>query len=125
MSFSRAAVTEFAWEGAAGRRPDRFVILRVTGIEAEGGGFLGLRRFPGLPGYMPDGHRLSGEVLAGGTAGTSIALRAPGGMLAGLTPGVTAALGLIGATHCICLLAVPQGMAPEAAANWAATQDCR
>lgn len=124
MSFSRAAVTELTWEGAAGRRPERFAILRVTGVEAEGGGFLGLRRVPGLPGYMPDGHRLTGDVLAGGTAGGGIVLRAPGGMLAGLAPGATVALGLVAADRCICILRVPEGMAPEAAVDWAGTQPC-
>ncbi len=122
MSFGGAAATELTWQGAAGRAPERFVILRVTGIAAEGGGFLGLRRFPGLPGYMPDGHRLTGEVLAGGAAGSRVALRAPGGMVAGLAAGAVLALGLVDATHCISVLRVPDGVAPDAATAWAARQ---
>lgn len=45
-------------------------------------------------------------------------------MLSGLAPGAAIALGLVDATPCICVLRVPEGMAPEAAVDWAATQPC-
>lgn len=125
MSSVQGTAATIEWQGAAGRRPERFLILRVSGNEAEGGGFLGLRRKPGLPGYMPEGRRLTGEVLAGGTAaGTRVAVRAPGARVETIPVGAVIAVGMVDANHCICILRAPDDMAADAVPQWAAAQPC-
>ena len=119
---------ELTWQGAAGRTASRFVIVRVRDLSAESGGllgFLGLRRPPGMAGYMPEPHVLEGEVAGGDMAGHAVRLRLPGGETRGVTAGDVVALGLVDATHCICVLRVPAGITVEGAAAWATGQACR
>lgn len=124
MASARSTATTIEWEGAAGRRPERFLVLRVKKNEAEGGGFLGLRRAPSLPGYMPEGRRLTGEVLAGGSSGAQVVVRAPGARVETIPVGAVVAVGMVDANHCICILRAPDGLTADAVPQWAAGQPC-
>lgn len=117
-------IWEVSWQGAAGRPPERFLVLRLTALEREGGGLFGLRRSPSMPGWLPDAHLLTGEVVSGTDPGRRMRLRVPGSELAGATPGGLLAVGLVDATHAICLLQPPAGMSAEAIPDWAKGQPC-
>lgn len=115
---------EIALEGAAGRTPSGFLVLRLTRLEREGRGLFGLRQSPAMPDYVPDAHSAEGEVLLGAAAGQKVHLRAPGAEFAGVAAGGLLALGMIDDRHCICILRPPAGMAPDAVAAWASGQAC-
>jgi len=106
------------WQGAAGRTPDRFLVLRVTSVHAEGPGPFGIRRSPSIAGYLPDAH-----VLEGRAGEQGVRVRLPGPELKGTARGDLVALGLVG-DHAICLLRPPAGMAEDAVAAWAKTRPC-
>lgn len=113
---------EIVLEGAGGRRPSGFLVMRLTGLEREGRGLFGLRQSPAMPGYVPDAHSAEGEILLG--AGGKVHLRAPGAEFANAGMGGLLVLGMVDDGHCICILHPPAGMAAEQAASWAAGQAC-
>lgn len=112
---------ELTWQGAAGRRPQRFLVARVTGVEREGGGLLGVRRSPSLN-AVPDAHLVS--AVTSGDTGRALRLRVPGADAAGLAEGATIVVGVVEGGRYICLLRPPAGMAADAIPAWAAGQPC-
>ncbi len=117
---------QLVWQGAADRKPNRFLALRVEAVRKESGGLFGIGRSPSLAGSMPDARLVDGQTI--GVEGQSVRLqiRAPGGELpAGLAKGARLALGLVDATHVICLWIPPDTVPDAELQSWASKQTCR
>jgi hypothetical protein len=114
------------WQGAADRKPTRFLALRVDAVRKESGGLFGIGRSPSLAGSMPDARVVDGQAVSAEGKAVSIQLRAPGGELpAGLAQGGRLALGLVDATHVICMWVPPDSVTDADLPAWAAQLSCR
>lgn len=115
--------TPLLWQGAADRKPQQFIALRVTDVRKEGGGLFGIGNSPSIVGAMPDARLVEGRTLGGTEA--VVRLKAPGGELPpGLGKGSRLVLGLVDPKHVICLLSPPESVADAALLTWAAGQPC-
>lgn len=121
---SSSTARHLAWEWPAGRRTDRFLAVKLTEVAKEGGGLFGIRRSPSLADSLPNAMILSGVVVAGSGTGDHVRLRAPGAELPSLATGDRAAFGLVDDRICICVLAVPAGIAADQLAGWLSHQSC-
>jgi hypothetical protein len=111
------------WQGAAGRKPVRFVSISVTRVKAERGGSFGIGQNPSIEGAFPDARNVEGRALDQ-TLG-SVTARAPASALpAGLAAGQRAVLGLVDDRHVICILVPPADVPVDGLGQWAAAQRC-
>ncbi len=119
VSMSHAAdPSALTWQGAAGRTPQRFLVLRVDGVSKDGGGLFGIRQSPSIAGSFPD----ATIIEASGEAGRRT-LHGPGAELpTGLATGTRIAVGLVDETHFISVLLPPASVSDESVPAWAATQ---
>jgi hypothetical protein len=120
---STSRSTPLLWQGAADRKTQQFIALRVTDVRKEGGGLFGIGNSPSIAGAMPDARLVEGQTL--NDPGAVVRLKAPGGELpAGLGKGSRLVLGLVDPRHVICLLSPPESVADDALLTWAAGQPC-
>jgi hypothetical protein len=113
-------VVDLTWQGAAGRTPHSFLVLRIDSVSRDRGGLFGIRNSPSLADSFPD----PTVIEASGPDGRR-RLRGPGAELpSGLARGDRVAVGLIDAGHFLCLLVPPTSLPDDAVAAWAATQTC-
>ncbi len=115
---------DLVWQGTAGRKPDRFVLVRIEDIAADRGGLFGIRQSPSIVGALPNAMVLQARAVVNGQAGNALQLRLPGGELPPLQAGDRAVLGLLGKNVCLCVLRPPSDLAEDTVTSWGVSQPC-
>jgi len=115
---------DLVWQGTAGRKPDRFVLVEIETIAADRGGLFGIRQSPSIVGALPNAMMLRARALIKGQAADTVQLRVPGAELPPLQAGDRAVLGLLGKTVCLCVLRPPSDLPEDDVASWAGAQPC-
>lgn len=119
-----ADIKPLLWQGAAGRKPTRFVPVEVTSVKPDKGGVFGIQQSPSIAGAYPDAQTIEGMSLGGSRV--FVKARAPGAELPrGLATGQRLVLGLVDDTHFICFIVPPADVPADALARWASEQPCR
>lgn len=111
------------WQGAADRKPTRFIPIEISSVKPDKGGLFGIQESPSIVGAFPNAQNVEGKTLDG--SAHVVKARAPGAELPqGLAPGQRVVLGLVDDAHVICFLVPPSDLPTSDLAQWAAKQRC-
>lgn len=112
------------WQWPDNRQPQTRVALKVTSVEAESRGFLGIKRSPSLARSFPEPVVVTGIALKGDAAGTVFRLRLPKKEVPDVNSGDRIGIGIVDGDTCICVRKVPAGIADANLAEWLERFDC-
>lgn len=114
------------WEWPAGRMAEIRVLVRVTKVEKEGKGPLGIGQSPSMGSHLPDATVLRGEIVGRpkSSVAEGVVLRLPMRELPEVAPGEVVGLGITGGSVCICIGKVPADLHGESAKDWLSSMKC-
>lgn len=123
--FSRAAQITREW--AHGRKPDRFIVVRVDKVAPDDGGLFGIGKSPSIAGSHPDPHKIEGEVVwgKGPDDASRVAVVVPGAEGRTIASGDRLAMGMLGPATTICILKAPADLPGTGFEAWVRTVECK
>jgi hypothetical protein len=104
-----------------GGTPAGRVAITVGSIEKQGGGLFGINQSPSIAGNLPDARIVTGEVVAGDSAG-SAELKIPAHELPSVKPGDVLAIMYTSDHHAVCVAAPP--VTGAALPDWLKAWEC-
>ena len=126
MSQSNAEIAQYKWEWPADRKPQTRILIKVTKLEKQGEGFLGIKKSPSIATNLPDAMILEGTVVQSDTGISvhTVELTVPKVEIPDIAVGDKVALGFIANKVCICAEKLPDSVEPSNEANWLADWNC-
>lgn len=115
------------WEWADGRKPERFLVVRVHKVAKDRGGPLGVGKSPSMAAALPDATNLEGSLIHGadGRSDATVALTLPGVEASSVSTGDRVALGIVSGDVCICVARAPRDLPDTGLAAWVGTIVCK